>query len=51
MRKSLVFHEGKPPKGSRTDWVMYEYRLESKELVDAGFFQVVIDFQNYLNNH
>ncbi|XP_074566858.1 NAC domain-containing protein 82-like [Curcuma longa] len=39
MRKSLVFHEGKPPKGSRTDWVMYEYRIESKELVDAGFFQ------------
>ncbi|KAG6475431.1 hypothetical protein ZIOFF_064651 [Zingiber officinale] len=39
MRKSLVFHVGKPPKGSRTDWMMYEYRLESKELVDAGFFQ------------
>ncbi|XP_074567890.1 uncharacterized protein LOC141824488 isoform X2 [Curcuma longa] len=39
MRKSLVFHEGKPPKGSRTDWMMYEYRLESKKLVDAGFFQ------------
>lgn len=44
MRKSLVFHVGKPPKGSRTDWVMYEYRLESKELVDAGFFQVALDF-------
>ncbi|XP_042451333.1 NAC domain-containing protein 82-like isoform X1 [Zingiber officinale] len=39
MRKSLVFHVGKLPKGSRTDWMMYEYRLESKELVDAGFFQ------------
>ncbi|XP_042387824.1 NAC domain-containing protein 82-like [Zingiber officinale] len=32
MRKSLVFHVGKLPKGIRTDWMMYEYRLESKEL-------------------
>ncbi|XP_042383362.1 uncharacterized protein LOC121975650 [Zingiber officinale] len=38
MRKSLVFHVEKLPKGSRTDWMMYEYRQESKELVDAGFF-------------
>ncbi|KAG6531981.1 hypothetical protein ZIOFF_005818 [Zingiber officinale] len=38
MRKSLDFHVGKLPKGSRTDWMMYEYRLENKELVDAGFF-------------
>ncbi|THU59639.1 hypothetical protein C4D60_Mb07t04190 [Musa balbisiana] len=39
MRRTLVFHEGKPPKGERTNWVMYEYRLESRELVDAGFAQ------------
>ncbi|RWW69040.1 hypothetical protein BHE74_00023399 [Ensete ventricosum] len=36
MKRTLVFHEGKPPKGGRTNWVMYEYRLESRELADAG---------------
>ncbi|KAK1266853.1 NAC domain-containing protein 78 [Acorus gramineus] len=32
-KRTLIFHEGKAPQGSRTDWVMYEYRLEDKELV------------------
>lgn len=27
MKKVLVFYRGKPPHGSRTDWVMHEYRL------------------------
>ncbi|XAR50368.1 hypothetical protein NMG60_11004668, partial [Bertholletia excelsa] len=27
MRKTLVFYRGKPPNGSRTDWIMHEYRL------------------------
>ncbi|KAG2396816.1 NAC domain-containing protein [Vigna angularis] len=27
MKKKLVFYRGKPPHGSRTDWIMHEYRL------------------------
>ncbi|KAH7516775.1 NAC domain-containing protein 83 [Ziziphus jujuba] len=31
MKKTLVFYRGKPPHGSRTDWIMHEYRLISAE--------------------
>ncbi|KAI3841834.1 hypothetical protein MKX03_032171 [Papaver bracteatum] len=27
MKKTLVFYRGKPPNGTRTDWIMHEYRL------------------------
>ncbi|ONK55228.1 uncharacterized protein A4U43_UnF6130 [Asparagus officinalis] len=39
MKKTLIFHLGKAPHGSRTDWVMYEFRLESQELLNAGYAQ------------
>nr|AID55355.1 NAC protein 4 [Actinidia chinensis] len=31
MKKTLVFYRGKPPRGSRTDWIMHEYRLVGAE--------------------
>ncbi|XP_020585190.1 NAC transcription factor 32-like [Phalaenopsis equestris] len=27
VKKALVFYQGRPPKGTKTDWVMQEYRL------------------------
>ncbi|KAL6609947.1 hypothetical protein ACP70R_039916 [Stipagrostis hirtigluma subsp. patula] len=37
VKKTLIFHEGKAPKGERTDWVMYEYKMEDDDLASAGF--------------
>ncbi|MCD7465657.1 hypothetical protein HAX54_001690 [Datura stramonium] len=32
-RKALVFYEGKPPKGAKTNWIMHEFRVnESRRL-------------------
>ncbi|XP_023513922.1 NAC domain-containing protein 83-like [Cucurbita pepo subsp. pepo] len=33
LKKTLVFYRGKPPHGSRTDWIMHEYRLASPPMV------------------
>ncbi|KAK9675936.1 hypothetical protein RND81_11G042600 [Saponaria officinalis] len=27
IKKALVFYKGRPPNGSKTDWIMHEYRL------------------------
>lgn len=40
MVQSLVFHEGNAPHGKRTDWMIYEYRMDDNKLADDGVAQV-----------
>ena len=40
MKKTLVFHIGRAPRGERSNWVMHEYRLVDEELESNGIAQV-----------
>nr|QIM56792.1 NAC domain-containing protein 1 [Phyllostachys edulis] len=31
VKKALVFYKGRPPKGTKTNWIMHEYRLDSAD--------------------
>ncbi|GFQ03657.1 NAC domain-containing protein 78 [Phtheirospermum japonicum] len=36
MKKTLVYHSGRAPKGQRSNWVMHEYKLADSELENVG---------------
>lgn len=40
MKKTLVFYRGKPPHGSRTDWIMHEYRFVTAETSPSNAPQI-----------
>ena len=35
-RKALVFYEGRPPKGNKTNWIMHEYRVDEPPRKRSG---------------
>ena len=40
IKKALVFYVGKAPKGSKTDWIMHEYRLLNASQKSLGSSKV-----------
>lgn len=50
MRKTLVFYQGRAPKGKKTDWVMHEFRLEGPHHLPKIPSQVLLMF-SFLLDH
>lgn len=36
LKQVMAFYRGKPPHGSKTDWIMHEYSLSNKEILKSS---------------
>uniref|UniRef100_A0A0E0KD81 NAC domain-containing protein n=1 Tax=Oryza punctata TaxID=4537 RepID=A0A0E0KD81_ORYPU len=39
VKKALVFYKGRPPKGTKTNWIMHEYRLAAADAHAANTYR------------
>ncbi|KAL6657208.1 hypothetical protein ACP70R_004988 [Stipagrostis hirtigluma subsp. patula] len=50
VKKALVFYKGRPPKGSKTNWIMHEYRLAAASnplaAAAAAVYRPPVKFRN-----
>ncbi|KAK4708985.1 hypothetical protein R3W88_029910 [Solanum pinnatisectum] len=42
-RKALVFYEGKPPKGNKTNWIMHEFRVDESRTIKTHASDMRLD--------
>ncbi|KAH7837449.1 hypothetical protein Vadar_014025 [Vaccinium darrowii] len=43
LKKSLVFYEGKPGKGDKTNWIMHEFKLKGPPRIKQGKHDMKLD--------
>ncbi|RCV14566.1 hypothetical protein SETIT_2G436000v2 [Setaria italica] len=46
VKKALVFYEGRPPRGTKTNWIMHEYRLAAANNPLAAAYRPPSKFRN-----
>lgn len=47
IKKALVFYIGKAPKGTKTNWIMHEYRLSEPQRKNGSLKVHIYKFMNY----